>query len=67
MVTDDEFDDAASIANAARNSDIYNSGFSADQWVLGRAKKLPADVLAAGGVRVNLSSHGSPLLGFHRR
>ena len=67
VVTEDEFDDAVSIANAARNGDINDSGFSADQWILGRAKKLPADVLSAGGVRGNLSSHGSPLLGFHKR
>ena len=38
---------ALSAAGDAVNDNINESGFSASQWMLGRAKKLPGDLLAA--------------------
>ena len=60
VTTLDMVDVAIAQANAAHNSDVGDSGFSPDQWVLGRNRRVPASTLEVGGVLGNLASHSSP-------
>ena len=67
VVTDEEFDTAVAVTTEMRNADMNDSGFSPDQWVLGKARRVPGDLLGAGGVMQALPSHSSHLPGFHER
>ena len=60
MTTERQLDLAIAPTNAAPNSDVGDSGFSPDHWVLGRARRVPGDALEKGGVIGNLTAHSTP-------